>query len=315
MKKNWFLRIAGLMLALAMITSCFVGSTFAKYITKAEGTDNARVAKWGVLLSVTGNAFATQYAAEDEAYLAAEGEYSVVADTQVVAPGTNSELVGSNLVGHVGGTPEVAARYSITGTVTDIVLPAGTYVDYTHLVDQGNGTYLYTDTFELEKDYSPVKWNMVISGKGAEINLADALYENLPANLIDAAENYGLTPNGCSFFDAVKILKKVADNETYVQVVEAALGSIVSGGRNFQLDVTDDGEFTLSYDFDPNKEMDFTFELSWEWAFEQEDVELYDKADTYLGNFVAGVCSDAADHPDVSIVISADLTATAVQID
>jgi hypothetical protein len=303
-----------------MITSCFVGSTFAKYITKAEGTDNARVAKWGVLLSVTGNAFATQYAAEDEAYLAAEGEYSVVADTQVVAPGTNSELVGSNLVGHVGGTPEVAARYSITGTVTDIVLPAGTYVDYTHLVDQGNGTYLYTDTFELEKDYSPVKWNMVISGKGAEINLADALYENLPANLIAAAENYGLTPNGCSFFDAVKILKKVADNETYVQVVEAALGSIVSGGRNFQLDVTDDGEFTLSYDFDPNKEMDYTFTLSWNWAFEQENVELYDKADTFLGNWAAvalgqqieGFVAPAAPS---SYVIDATLVATATQID
>ncbi len=41
MKKNWTVKVAALMLALTMITACFVGSTFAKYVTKAEGQDNA----------------------------------------------------------------------------------------------------------------------------------------------------------------------------------------------------------------------------------------------------------------------------------
>ena len=318
MKKNWTTRVAVALLALTMITSCFVGSTFAKYVTKAQGEDNARVAKWGVLLTVAGNAFATQYAAEDQAYLADGGEYSVVASNgdQVVAPGTNSEQVGQTLVATVKGTPEVATRYALTGTVTDVVLPAGEgYVDYTELVKAADGTYGYTGTFDLDKDYTPILWNLVIEGKGQTFNVATALYDALSAypNLLQAAENLGFSREGCSFFSAVEILKKVAGNEGYVNIVGTALGNVVSGGRNFMLEVDGD-TFTLSYDFDPNKEMDFTFTLSWEWAFEQEDVELYDKADTYLGNIAAGI--DGIVVPDgASVNISATLTASATQID
>lgn len=317
MKKNWTTRVAVALLALTMITSCFVGSTFAKYVTKAEGTDNARVAKWGILLTVEGNAFATQYEAEDQDYIDAGGEYSVVASNgaQVVAPGTNSEQVGQTLVGTVSGTPEVATRYAMTGTVTDVVLPADTYTDYTNLVKAEDGTYGYTDTFTLEKDYSPIKWNLVISNPNQELDVAEALYDHLPEQYLTIAESYGLTRSGCSFFDAIAIIQKVAGNDVYVQVVEAALAEVVSGGRNLMLEADPEaGTFTLSYDFDPNTEMDFTFELSWEWAFEQEDVELYDKADTYLGNIAAGI--DGIVVPEgASVTISADLVASATQID
>ena len=44
-KKNRTLRAAVLMLALVLITSCFVGGTFAKYVTSGDAGDNARVAK------------------------------------------------------------------------------------------------------------------------------------------------------------------------------------------------------------------------------------------------------------------------------
>lgn len=323
MKKNWITKVAVLMLTLVMVTSCFVGGTFAKYVTKAEGQDNARVAKWGVLVSIEGNAFASQYEATDVAYLGAGGELSVVAsnEDQVVAPGTNSEQVGQTLIGGVTGTPEVAARYTLEGkAVKDVVLPAGTYTDYTQLVKAENGTYGYTGEFTLEKDYAPVKWNLVITGKNQELNVADALYEALAAypQYLAAAENYGLTPNGCSIFDAIQILKKVAPNPTYVQIVNNAIGSFVSGGRNFQLQAEDES-FKLSYDFDPNKEMDYQFELSWEWAFEQENYDLYDKADTFLGNWAAvelGQNIEGFEAPEEGgIEISATLTATATQID
>ncbi|MBQ1893562.1 MAG: hypothetical protein II155_05595, partial [Clostridia bacterium] len=71
---------------------------------------------------------------------------------------------------------------------------------------------------------------------------------------------------------------------------------------------------------DPNKEMDFTFTLSWNWAFEQENVELYDKADTFLGNWVAvemGQTIDGFVAPAApsSYEIDATLVATATQID
>ncbi|MBO7666263.1 MAG: hypothetical protein J6S70_02410, partial [Clostridia bacterium] len=136
--------------------------------------------------------------------------------------------------------------------------------------------------------------------------------------LIEKAEAYGLTESGCSFFDAVEIIKKVAGSDAYVQAVETALGNIVSGGRNFQLEVDAQNEtFTLSYDFDPNKEMGYTFTLSWEWAFENgetaEEIALYDAADTYLGNVAAGVIEVIPEG--VSVAIGATVIGTSTQID
>lgn len=318
MKKNRTMRVMFVLLALTLLTTCAVSGTFAKYVTSAGAEDSARVAKWGVLVTVEGNAFGTEYKAEDKAYLAAEGTISVKAEDEayVVAPGTSSELLDKNLVATVSGKPEVAVRYALTGKVdSDVVLPAGTYTDYTKLVKAENGTYGYTGTFKLDKDYAPVKWNLVIAKGNTEINVVEALYAAIPSNLITVAENYGLTKSGCSFFDAVKILEKVAGNEGYKDIVETALGNIVSGGRNFQLTV-ENGTFTLSYDFDPNKEMGYTFTLSWEWAFENgaaDEIALYDAADTYLGNVAAGVIKDIPEG--VSVKIGAAVTGTATQID
>ena len=334
MKKNKMMRIASILMVATLITTCAISGTFAKYVTRASGEDSARVAQWGIILGINGGeAFDTQYPASDEAYLEAGGEYSVVSAgalgdneiEKVVAPGTSSEEIKMNLVATVVGTPEVAARYAITGTVTDIVLAAGTYTDYTNLVLK-DGEYGYFDTFTLDKDYSPVKWNLLISkGTGEPINVAEALIANL-GSYATVAQNYGLSEAGCSFFDAVTILKKVAGNDAYESAVNEVLGSVVSGGRNFQLDVDDKGVFTLSYDFDPGKDMDFTFKLSWEWAFEQlnsdeEAIALIDQADTFLGNWAAVEYGEQeiegfeAPAAPSSLEIGATLTASATQID
>ncbi len=45
--KNKNMRAASALLALTMVTSCFVGGTFAKYTTSTTGSDSARVAYWG----------------------------------------------------------------------------------------------------------------------------------------------------------------------------------------------------------------------------------------------------------------------------
>lgn len=57
MKRNRWMRAGGLLVVLTLITSCFVGGTFAKYVTENEGMDTARVAKWGVEVTVTGDGF------------------------------------------------------------------------------------------------------------------------------------------------------------------------------------------------------------------------------------------------------------------
>ena len=333
MKKTKVMRLLSLLLVMTLISTCAISGTFAKYVTKAEGQDQARVAKWGVLVSVDGTTFAEKYATTDAAYKADGGENSVVSSVegeQVVAPGTNSEQAGGKLVATVKGTPEVAARYTLEGkAVTDVVLPAGEYTDYTQLVkDETTGAYGYTGKFTLDKNYAPIKWNLVIEGKGQTLNVATALYDNLPAANLAQAEAYGLTRDGCSLFDAITIIQKVAGNEGYKNIVEAALGQIVSGGRNFELTATENEDgtksFMLSYDFDPNKEMDFTFELTWEWAFENGEeikdsegngtgIYEFDAADTYLGNVAAGVVENVPDG--VSVKIGATLIATATQID
>lgn len=57
MKKNRTLRVSALLLALTLITTCFVGGTFAKYTSSTTGDDVATVAKWS--FKVNGSEFAT----------------------------------------------------------------------------------------------------------------------------------------------------------------------------------------------------------------------------------------------------------------
>lgn len=105
LKKNWTMRAAVLMLALVLITSCFVGGTFAKYVTSGDAADTARVAKWGVKITAheTGDIFDSKYddiAGQDNTVIAG-GNY------KVIAPGTkkdNAALVT------LSGKPEVSVK-------------------------------------------------------------------------------------------------------------------------------------------------------------------------------------------------------------
>lgn len=97
MKKNIALRLAsGLMLS-CLLSTCVISGTFAKYTTSNKAEDSARVAKWGVTVTATGDdAFATNY--ND-----ATSGTKVVSTVNVVAPGTNGQLAAAS----ISGTPEV----------------------------------------------------------------------------------------------------------------------------------------------------------------------------------------------------------------
>ena len=106
LKNNRTMRAAVLLLALVLITSCFVGGTFAKYVTSGDAADLARVAKWGVTVTAhgTGDVFAKEYAGiagQDNTVVADDGK------TNVVAPGTKKE--NATLV-TLSGKPEVAVN-------------------------------------------------------------------------------------------------------------------------------------------------------------------------------------------------------------
>ena len=98
MKKTKLMRAALLLLVLTLITSCFVGGTFAKYVTDGKSTDSARVAKWGVTVTATGDTFADTYSNNNKV--------TVKASKKVVAPGTEGKMAAVKL----SGTPEVAVE-------------------------------------------------------------------------------------------------------------------------------------------------------------------------------------------------------------
>lgn len=117
MKKNRAMRIAALLLVLTMMTSCFVGGTFAKYTSGDNGSDMARVAKWGVEVEVKNfDMFTTDYKTDD-ATATFTGDYSVSSATgdrdDVMAPGTSGTF--TNIA--IKGTPEVAVDVIVEATV------------------------------------------------------------------------------------------------------------------------------------------------------------------------------------------------------
>ncbi len=280
MKKNKMMRIASVLLVLTLISTCAISGTFAKYVTKASGEDSARVAKWGVVLTLEGadSVFATQYdtSAEHEEY---EG-LAVKSDVKVVAPGTNSEEAGAAVEGKVAGTPEVATHYEISiKDIKDVFLPEGEYTDYTELVKNDNGEYGYFNTFEVgENGYAPVVWDLTIGS---------------------------VTVKAKSLSEVLRRADEIADKLSSMGTVAVEAG---------------DDSITITMDVEPGTEMDLNFKLAWAWEYgEFEGVSENDKADTFLGNLafveLGGEIEDFEAPDDASIEVAATVEVLAVQID
>ena len=111
--KNRSIRLAALLLALVLMTSCFVGSTFAKYVTEGEGEDTARVAKFGVVVEAESDdgAFATTY--DSDSNYSGLTVSSSTADN-LVAPGTEGNFAALE----ISGTPEVAVEVAYVAEVS-----------------------------------------------------------------------------------------------------------------------------------------------------------------------------------------------------
>lgn len=151
MKKNKAMRLASVLLVLTLLTTCMTAGTFAKYTTGAEGTSTARVAKFGVNVSVDASkAFGEKYG--DENAIVTSKDTGVTVDAsdnkEVVAPGTKGEITFS-----ITGTPETKVDLSISlddeNTLKEVKLTKGTYKDVT------TGKEI-----TLEEDYYPVQWTL-----------------------------------------------------------------------------------------------------------------------------------------------------------
>lgn len=142
-KKNWGFRLMLFALLFTLVSTCLMSGTLAKYITSSSGTDTARVAKWGVVISSTGtDLFSASYAADDTSYASITN--SVSASVDVVAPGTTGTASGFSIT----GTPEVACLVSVTVDTTESELTGWTLagdVAYEPIVWSINGTVCGTN--------------------------------------------------------------------------------------------------------------------------------------------------------------------------
>ena len=122
MAKNKFMKIAAFVLMLCLLTTCAISTTFAKYTTQESASDSARVAKWGVRLTINGDDMLKNSYTNSSSAVTVQSSSTT---ENVVAPGTSGSTIFS-----IVGTPEVATNINIAFTVTeDVYLKAGTYED------------------------------------------------------------------------------------------------------------------------------------------------------------------------------------------
>ena len=115
MKKNRTMRVAVLMLALTLLTCCFVGSTFAKYTSTTTGSDSVAVAQWKIEVNDTDITAATDNTPTFDLFGTAtqfdEAGNDVTAGK--VAPGTKGDFNFK-----VENLADVSVKYTVSFTVT-----------------------------------------------------------------------------------------------------------------------------------------------------------------------------------------------------
>lgn len=200
-KNNALMRASGILLVLTLGTSCFVGGTFAKYVTEGNGSDSARVAKWGVNVEVTGDAFKNTYTNDD-----VDSQISTVvqSDEKVVAPGTYGTFGGVEITGQ----PEVAVKVT---TVADLELGQNWTVDgseyYCPIVINVNGVQFcgldYPDVGGFENAVESAI-NDYMSGSykaGTDLSTVDALNDSIQWRWAFDKDSLNTTPSGTFEFN------------------------------------------------------------------------------------------------------------------
>ena len=148
-KKMTFL---GLLLLAVVVTGYSESGTNAKYISKIELADEARVAKWEIGLSDPASMkdlslFKSSYTYDEDGIVvkALNADGTEDADTNVVAPGTQGQYTFA-----LKGTLETAFTLDVKATVTDNVkLAAGTTYTDDNGVEQ-----------TLADDYAPIQYSL-----------------------------------------------------------------------------------------------------------------------------------------------------------
>lgn len=237
MKKNMMMRLASGLLVAVLLTTCAISGTFAKYVTEASGTNSARVAKWGVEISGMGNdLFAQTYAKDSSTTI----DNTVSATENVVAPGTKNE---EGVTFSLTGTPEVAVKIDVvvkgstTDTITDVVLPAGEYTDWTQAP--------YEKTFTTDAAYNPVVFTL----KDGEKELASGTLAEIETFLENKSGEYAPGTNLAEIYGGASgtyTLTWAWDFENNRDKEDTLLGNIAAGTDNTVADASTKIDFAIA---------------------------------------------------------------------
>lgn len=114
-KKNYTMRIAAGVMTAALLSTCAISSTFAKYTSESTGTATARVAKWDILFGggettmnkkFTFDLYSTLY---DTTANNAETDVKTGDDVTRIAPGTQGSFAVK-----IKNNSEVTAKYTVS---------------------------------------------------------------------------------------------------------------------------------------------------------------------------------------------------------
>ena len=246
MKKNKMMRIASVLLIAVLLSTCVISGTFAKYVTSGSVADQARVAKFGVVVTGSGSLFAENYwyvdglAGNQPSDHTGEGNHD--SDTpglltvessdgaNLVAPGTQND---TGVTFTLSGTPEVDVKIKLSVVdFKDIYLNAGTYLDMTT-------SDAKWDTFEFEGNpYRPVVFTLknglgetIVSGTIDDVKwYLENVYEvYVDANTNLNAPQYTFTLTWKWAFDGEQVLngQNVYSAKT-VDCADTLLGDLVA---------------------------------------------------------------------------------------
>ncbi len=297
MKKNRMMRLASVLLVCVLLTTSVISGTFAKYVTSDSASDTARVAKWGVVATVSGDLFGATYsAAEDNSIITYSKNGGTVSSEDgafVVAPGTKNDT-GMTL--SVKGAPEVATKV----TVDDAE-------------DADGKNFVNADIYLTNH-----KYGVMVAYTGTKTNENQVNYYKYDATAqtytkMTAGETVGdwyelIVTNGQAFVaknDAAKYMpinwKVGADAKQNVTEVKEAIVTALTYA---------DGENR------PNDDLSKLTKVTWSWDFgtawadeadkgDPENTAAFDEQDTVLGNMMVGADAKV-------VVVDNDTTCTQV---
>lgn len=267
MKKNKMMRLASSLMVAVLLTTSVISGTFAKYVTTDSAQDSARVAKWGVAVSVNGNLFGKDYAANS----ASENNDSIVAATSqsvhsegeedgianIVAPGTKND---KGLKISLTGTPEVA--YEISATKNDVE------AEEIFLAEGNWGVMVPTNGLNDATDFSGKNYYTLNTDTYTVATSFDK--DETYFELIDKA----VVPTGGYYPIDWAVANTPAASSAFFNTISATRLNAIQSAM-----ITDLTKGNVS----ANTPTNGSYVLTWKWDFNNGN----DGADTILGNLMA----------------------------